>query len=111
LLSPTIFFFTTSSHHRALHSFLHDALPISTPDTGVIAVGGFSLHSYVNYTYSSRETKSHFYTEVNNIVRLKSNGRVDSSFAYNNPRANGFVSDAVQLTDGRIIVVGSFTTF
>lgn len=83
----------------------------ATPDTGVIAVGGFSLHSYVNYTYSSRETKSHFFTEVNNIVRLKSNGRVDSSFAYNNPRANGFVSDAVQLTDGRIIVVGSFTTF
>lgn len=83
----------------------------ATPDTGVIAVGGFTTHSYVNYTYSSRETKSHFYTEVNNIVRLKSNGRVDSSFVYNNPRANGFVSDAVQLNDGRVIVVGSFTTF
>src|SRR5690606_12035985 len=83
----------------------------ATPDTGVIAVGGVSLHSYVNYTYSSRETKSHFFTEVNNIVRLKSNGRVDFSFAYNNPRGNGFVSEAVQLTDGRIVVVGSFTTF
>lgn len=83
----------------------------ATPDTGVIAVGSFASHSYVNYAYSSRETKTHFFTNVNNIVRLKSNGRVDSSFIYENPRANGFVSDAVQLNDGRIVIVGSFTSF
>ncbi|HMR19588.1 MAG TPA: DUF5008 domain-containing protein [Sphingobacterium sp.] len=83
----------------------------ATPDTGVIAVGGFLAHSYVDYTFSSRETKTHFMTNVNNIVRLKANGRVDSTFSFQNIRANGFVSDAVQLSDGRIVVVGSFTTF
>ena len=81
------------------------------PDSGVIAVGNFGTHNYINYDYSSRETKSRVYTNVNHIVRLKSNGRVDSTFGYNNTGANGYINGAIETSDEKIIVVGSFTSF
>ncbi|WP_162304934.1 DUF5008 domain-containing protein [Sphingobacterium olei] len=81
------------------------------PDTSVIAVGNFGVHGYIDYRYSSRESKLYVNTLVNNIVRLKADGRVDSTFGYNNAGANGFVNGAVETNDGKIIVVGSFTSF
>lgn len=83
----------------------------ATPDTGVIAVGNFGVHSYIDYRYSSRDAKQLVYTRVNNIVRLKENGRVDSTFGYNNAGANGFINAAIETNDGKVIAVGSFTTF
>lgn len=83
----------------------------ATPDTGVIAVGSFTNHSYVDYNYSSRETKTHYYTRVNNLVKLRADGRVDSSYSYQNTGANGYINGAIQLNDSRIVLAGSFTTF
>src|SRR5690606_12991215 len=81
------------------------------PDTGVIAVGNFGEHSYINYNYSSRESKLMVYTKVNHIVRLKANGAVDSTFGYNNTGANGYINGAIETNDGKIVIVGSFTSF
>ncbi|SMG51066.1 DUF5008 domain-containing protein [Sphingobacterium psychroaquaticum] len=83
----------------------------ATPDSGVIAVGNFGVHSYIDYKYSSRESKLSVFTAVNNIVRLKADGRVDSLFGYNNVGANGFISGAIETNDGKIVVIGSFTSF
>ncbi|MHC8949151.1 DUF5008 domain-containing protein [Sphingobacterium hungaricum] len=83
----------------------------ATPDTGVIAVGNFGLHSFIDYRYSSRESKMFVYTPVNNIVRLKSDGRIDSVFGYNNAGANGFINGAIETNDGKIVIVGAFSSF
>lgn len=81
------------------------------PDSGVIAVGNFGQHSYINYDYSSRESKLMVSTNTNHIVRLKSNGRVDSTFGYNNVGANGYINGAIETSDQKIVVIGSFTSF
>lgn len=81
------------------------------PDSGVIALGNFAEHNYINYDYSSRESKLMVSTKVSHIVRLKSNGRVDSTFGYNNVGANGFINGGIETSDGKIVVVGSFTSF
>lgn len=83
----------------------------ATADTGVIAVGNFGIHGFINYNYSSRESKTLVSTPVNHIVRIKSNGRVDSLFGYNNAGANGFINGAIETNDGKIVIVGSFSTF
>lgn len=81
------------------------------PDTGVIAVGNFGLHGYIDYRYSSRESKMFNYTQVKNIVRLKADGRVDSTFGINNAGANGYINGAIETNDGKIVIVGAFTNF
>jgi len=83
----------------------------STPDNGVIVLGDFVQHFYVDYNYSSRETRTNIFTNVRDIVRLKEDGRVDSSFSFQNTGVNGSINDAVQLSDGRIVAVGAFTSF
>lgn len=83
----------------------------TTADTGVIAVGNFGVHQSMDYQYSSREAKTYKSTRVNNIIRMKSDGRLDSLFGYNNKGANGAVNGAIETNDGKIVVVGSFTTF
>lgn len=80
-------------------------------DNSVIAVGGFSYHSKIDYNYSSRENRRYITTRVNNIAKLKFDGSLDSSFNINNVGFNGFVTQAVKLNDGRIVAVGRFTSY
>lgn len=82
-----------------------------TDDNGVIAVGFFSNHSKIDYNYSSRENKRYIYTKVNNIAKLKADGSLDSNFNINNVGFNGFINNAIKLNDGRIVIVGSFTSY
>ncbi|HLT86216.1 MAG TPA: DUF5008 domain-containing protein [Sphingobacterium sp.] len=83
----------------------------ATEDNGVIAVGNFGEHGYIDYNYSSRDAQQFVYTTVRNIVRLKADGRVDSLFGYNNTGANGFINGAIETNSGKIVLVGDFTTF
>lgn len=83
----------------------------ATKDNGVIAVGSFNTHSKIDYNYSSRENRRYIYTKVSGIAKMKYDGSLDSSFNINNTGFNGFLSSAVQLNDGRIVIVGSFTSY
>lgn len=80
-------------------------------DNGVYVVGSFVSHRKIDYDYSSRENRRYVYTNVKNIAKLKENGSLDSSFNINNTGINGFVSDAVQLKDGRIVMAGAFVSY
>lgn len=82
-----------------------------TADHGIIAVGFFSTHSKIDYNYSSRENRRIIYTKVKNIAKLKADGSLDSSFNINNVGFNGFINNAIKLNDGRIVIVGAFSTY
>lgn len=83
----------------------------ATPDSGAIVIGGFSMHRKIDYRYSSRENRRYIYTQVNNVAKLKYDGSLDSSFNIKNTGFNGFASEAVQLKDGRIVIVGRFVSY
>ncbi|GHE39450.1 hypothetical protein GCM10017764_23360 [Sphingobacterium griseoflavum] len=80
-------------------------------DDKVIAVGNFTRHLKIDYTYSSRETRRPILTSARNIVRLKSDGTLDSTYSYNHEGANGAIADAVQMPDDKIVLVGTFSRF
>lgn len=82
-----------------------------TTDNGVIAVGNFSMHQKIDYNYSSRENRRYISTRVNSVAKMRSDGSLDSSFNVNNMGINGIINGAIQLNDGRIIIVGSFTNY
>ncbi|HTN36398.1 MAG TPA: DUF5008 domain-containing protein, partial [Arachidicoccus sp.] len=83
----------------------------------IIAVGNFSLYS--SYFYE-RSQKGIYYidrTRMDNFVRFDSDGMLDSSFNFDpqtgmsKRNLNGNISDGIQLPNGQIIFVGSFTSF
>jgi hypothetical protein len=84
---------------------------------GVTAIGNFANHVS---TFYERSTKSGPYLDLvkaRQLIRMKENGAYDSTFNYNSGArssyegGNGFIMDAVQLPNGKIILVGNFTTF
>lgn len=82
-----------------------------TNDRGMIAVGSFDLYTRIDYRYSSRENRQRIITPVKGVMKLKENGTLDSTFNINNQGANGSITDAARLKDGRIVMVGSFTRY
>lgn len=86
-------------------------------DDQIIAIGNFALYS--SYFYE-RSQKGIYYidrTRMENFVRFDSDGKLDSSFNFDpitgmsKKNLNGFISDGIQLPNGQIIFVGSFTSF
>lgn len=80
-------------------------------DNSLYAIGSLSMHSYINYNYSSKDTRMRLYSNVKSIAKIRPDGRLDSSFNYNNAGVNGYINDAVQLKDGTIVAVGAFTSY
>lgn len=86
-------------------------------DNKTTAIGSFD--NYVNYYYfrSTRELKIPDVTKMNTVVRFNEDGSLDKTFNYNEATkqsyagANGFLNSGIMLSDGKIIGVGSFTTF
>lgn len=83
----------------------------ATADNGVIAVGSFTSHNKIDFSYSSKQNRRRITSKVSHLAKLKENGSLDSSFNINNIGFNGVINDAIALSDGRIVVVGSFTTY
>lgn len=80
-------------------------------------IGNYSYHVS---TFYERSTKTGPYIDLvkaRQIIRMKDNGAFDSSFNYNFTTnesyagGNGYVYDAIQQSDGKIVVVGNFTNF
>ncbi|WP_333626129.1 DUF5008 domain-containing protein [Sphingobacterium siyangense] len=83
----------------------------TTANNKVIAVGNFSTHYKIDYNYSSRDTRKYIISSAKNVIRMKEDGSLDSTFALNNAGANGQIMDAVMIDNERVVIVGAFTTY
>lgn len=87
------------------------------PTDEVYVVGNFSKYLNTYYRRSTKGGKIVHLTEMNQIIKLESDGSLDSSFNYDPVKetsaagGNGYILDAVRTTDGKIVVVGNFTSF
>ncbi len=84
---------------------------------GYDVLGNFGRYYSYYYLRSEKGTLIQTPTIMNNFARLTDMVTLDSSYNFNVATGqsyvglNGAIIDAVQLSDGEIIVVGSFTTF
>ncbi len=102
-------FDTVSTFNGSINGSITNIFP--TEDNGVIAVGAFFSHSKIDYNYSSRENRRTISTRVTGVAKMKFDGSLDSSFNINNIGFNGNINQAVRLNDGRIVIVGRFTSY
>ncbi|TKC05147.1 DUF5008 domain-containing protein [Pedobacter frigoris] len=83
----------------------------------IIAVGSFNNYGEYFYERSTRDNKVIGYTKMTNVLRLKSNGKLDSTYNFNTATnmsyegGNGAINDAFMQADGKIILVGSFSRY
>jgi len=78
-----------------------------------------NFNNYVSYYYyrSTRDLKVPDVTKMAQLVRLKEDGSMDSTFNFNEVTktsyagGNGAINGAFMQADGKIVAVGSFTTF
>jgi hypothetical protein len=83
----------------------------------ITVIGNFFSHVSTFYERSSIDGFLYDYVKTKQLVRMKENGKFDSSFNYNFAAkesyagANGTIYDAIQLDNGDFLAVGNFTTF
>ncbi|NGM62513.1 DUF5008 domain-containing protein [Sphingobacterium sp. SGG-5] len=85
----------------------------------IICIGNFS--TYYKYRYDFRPTRENRHVEyrfIDNVIRLETDGTLDSAYNYDLATqkgvggANGIVFDAaIQEEDNKVILVGKFTKF
>ncbi|WP_316819701.1 DUF5008 domain-containing protein [Pedobacter gandavensis] len=86
-------------------------------DNKITVLGSFT--HYVKYFYerSTRDFKVTDITGMNQMVRMTEDGTMDSTFNYNPDTkqgyagGNGSIYDGFMQADGKIVAIGSFTTF
>ncbi|UIR55382.1 DUF5008 domain-containing protein [Sphingobacterium sp. SRCM116780] len=83
----------------------------SVTDDKVIVVGNFSRYFKIDYDYSSRDNRRSIVTEAKHVIRLRSDGSLDSTYIIKNEGANGMILDATMIDNERILVIGSFTSY
>jgi hypothetical protein len=83
----------------------------------IYAVGRFESYIRAFYDRSTYDTKVNDVTRIKQMVCMKLDGAMDSTFHFNlatkqSPAAgNGEITDAIQQADGKLILVGAFSTF
>lgn len=83
----------------------------------VYVVGNFGRYIRTFYERSTFDTRVYDNTKIKQIVRMNADGAMDSTYRFDvanktSPASgNGAINDAVQLADGSLILVGSFTSF
>lgn len=96
---------------------LGTAAKIFNYNNQIYTVGAFNSYAEYFYERSTRDNKVVGYTKINNLLRMSMAGKMDSTYNYNKATntpyvsGNGEISDALMQGDGKIILVGSFTTF
>ncbi|WP_164972662.1 DUF5008 domain-containing protein [Lacibacter luteus] len=90
---------------------------VSSTTGDITVVGNFTSHLSTFYERSTKTGPLVDVVKVRQLIRMKSTGAFDSTFNFNFATkegyegGNGFIYDAVQLNDGKIIVAGNFTTY
>jgi Domain of unknown function (DUF5122) beta-propeller len=83
----------------------------------VYIIGNFNNYKRMYLPNSSYDEKVYDLTRMRQMVRVNMDGTMDSTFHYNKSTrqsaaaANGVILDAMMQTDGKLILVGTFTTF
>lgn len=83
----------------------------------ITLLGNFQNYGHYFYERSTRDFKVLDVTRMNQIVRLKADGSMDSTFNFDpvtkrgGDGGNGYINDAFMQADGKIIAVGDFSTF
>ncbi len=83
----------------------------------IYAVGNFDYYLRAFYERSTYDSKVFDRVLMRQMVRMNMDGSLDQTFHYNagtkqSPNAaNGSINDAIQLPDGKLVLVGTFTTF
>ncbi|MEJ5995400.1 DUF5008 domain-containing protein [Pedobacter sp. Du54] len=83
----------------------------------IYAVGRFENYVRVFYDRSTYDTKVYDVTRMKQMVCMKFDGAMDSTFHYDKatkqspPAGNGEITDAFQQADGKLVLVGAFSTF
>lgn len=88
-------------------------------DNKITAIGNFATYNRFFYENSTINNMFVDYLDMNQIVRMDINGSLDSTYFIDHdarPKksfagANGFIYDAFQQPDGKLIVAGIFTQF
>ncbi len=84
----------------------------------IICVGNFSMYYKYRYDYRpTPEIKRMEHRFIDNILRMETDGTLDSTYNYNLATkagiggANGIIADAAVQEDNKVILVGKFTKF
>lgn len=83
----------------------------------VTAIGGFSGYGTYFYERSTKDNKLFAYIANPQVARMDLDGNLDSAYSYNAaakaplPAGNGDLSDGFMQADGKLVLVGAFTTF
>ncbi len=83
----------------------------------VYAVGSFTFYMRMYLPNSTYDEKIYDMTPMSQVVRMNMDGSMDSTFHFNREArrspigANGGIADAIMQADGKLILVGNFTTF
>lgn len=111
---------TVPTFNGGVYGGVRKLLHQNHPDLGerIIAVGSFMQYGTYFYPRSTRDNHIVDITQVRNIMRFDSNGKIDSTFAINTA-ANSFLAGAngdivtahYRTTDDKIVLAGRFTTF
>ncbi|MEN5088052.1 DUF5008 domain-containing protein [Sphingobacterium faecium] len=80
-------------------------------------IGNFQNYKRIYYPNSSYDDKVYDVTRMLQIAKLNLDGSMDSTFHYNpatgqsETAGNGSINDAMMQSDGKLILVGNFTSF
>ncbi|WP_433902084.1 DUF5008 domain-containing protein [Sphingobacterium puteale] len=86
-------------------------------DEKIYAVGNFQNYRRIYYPNSTYDDKVYDVTRMLQMVRMNMDGSMDSTFHYNESThqsamaGNGVITDAMMQSDGKLVLVGNFTTF
>ncbi len=86
-------------------------------DNKITVLGNFQYFARYYYPRSTRDFKVTDLTRMPQIARLKENGEMDSTFNYDVTTKQGYagtngpINDAFMQADGKIVAVGTFSTF
>lgn len=83
----------------------------------VIAFGSMSLYQQVYYKSSTRNAKVTDIRKIHTVIAMDLEGNLDSTYHYDLtnheglPGADGYVSDAVLMDDGKLVLAGKYLRF
>ncbi len=80
-------------------------------DNKVICVGDLRTYGRIDYSKSTKLTRFYDYTNVKTVAMMNEDGLLDPTYHPTGSGANGSIFDAYLQTDGKIILVGNFTTY
>ena len=86
-------------------------------NNSIYVVGSFNNYAEYFYERSTRDNKVVGYTRLNSLLKMSMDGKMDSTYNFDKTAnipyvaGNGPISDAFMQSDGKIILVGSFTTY